>query len=324
MQDPISHEWLSNRAILFVHGVGNAKDGDYNPLVAQLDTILGDDGKNVVKYFFYYDQINEWFSKKEQAKAAFTKAAQFLAQLFTNAPKVDAAAKLGDAAADFGGDVIWPVLLAEGRLAVRAALLRQLEQIAADGITANYQYPEQRVSIIAHSMGCFHVYEALSYAAETPAEGLGPATFGGKYANIILMASPVQLIRTVGKGLGAAVPQLESIYCVNKDLAIPSEPGAHGEPIPFTSHFVSITGNLDPIGGYFFRHQYAYMDMDGQDSFVDQQQVARVGESEAVSLASLLRSALENTGAPTIAPNNPHDWSAYVTRHAADLKAWLA
>lgn len=315
---PQSLKWTADRALLFVHGVGNAKPGDYDPLVAQVAALLGADAKRYAMYSFYYDQINEWFAQKEQARVAFTKLVQSIR-------KGTDGSELGKVMADFGGDVIWPVLLADGRLAIRAALLLQLQQIRLDGIAAKRQPRDQHISIIAHSMGCFHVYETLTHAAATPSEGLGPASANGVYDNVILMASPVQLIRTVAGDLGAAVPQRKSIYCVSqKTLAIPSEAGDLDQPVACTPHMVSITGNLDPVGGYLFRKEYAYMTLEGQDSYIDQQQVATVGGSEQLSLASLFQSAIQSGGPPNITPTNPHDWSAYVAGHAPDLKKWLA
>ena len=315
---PQTQRWPADRAVLFVHGVGNAKPGDYTPLVDQLETILGDTAKRYAFYFFYYDQINEWFSGKEQARIAFAKLVQSIRR------KTDGSS-LGNVIADFGGDVIWPVLLADARLAVRAALVQQLQQIRLDGIAANKQPRDQHVTIIAHSMGCFHVYEALTYVAATPAEGLGPASANGVYDNVILMASPVQLIRTVAGDLGAAIPQSSSIYTVSQPtLGIPSEPGELNAPVACTANFVSITGNLDPVGGYFFRRQYAYMNLPGQDSLIDKQRLALVNGSDQVTLETLLQSALQSGGPPVITPQNPHDWSAYVARHAADLQRWLS
>ena len=317
-QSPQTQRWPADRAVLFVHGVGNAKPGDYAPLFEQLATILGDTAKRYASYFFYYDQINEWFSSKEHARIAFTRLVQSIRR------NTDGSS-LGNAIADFGGDVIWPVLLADARLAVRAALVQQMQQIRLDGIAANKQPRDQHVTIIAHSMGCFHVYEALTYVADTPAEGLGPASANGVYDNVILMASPVQLIRTVAGDLGAAIPQPSSIYTVSQStLGIPSEIGDSGVPVACTGHFVSVTGDLDPVGGYFFRRPYAYMNLPGQDSHVDKQQLALVNGSDKFTLESLLQSALQSGGPPVITPENPHDWSAYVARHAADLQRWLS
>jgi hypothetical protein len=318
-------EWPSDRALLFVHGVGNAKPGAYDALVAQVKAILGADAARFAIYFFYYDQYNEWFAQKQQATVAFTKAVQKVGDLVHAFPTPTKSADLGNVASAFAGDVIWPVLLADARRSIRTALLMQLQQIRKDGIAAGHLPRRQHVSIMAHSMGCFHVYEALSHAAVTPSELLTPGADESVFDNVILMASPVQLIRTVGTALGALVPQRESIYSIGSPLAIPSSPGGDEKPVFCTPNLVSITGNLDPVGGYFFRHPYAYMTIPGQTAFVDQQQVATVGgDSEEVTLTNVFKSALQNAGPPTIAPTNPHDWGTYVAKHENDLRTWLA
>ncbi len=324
MADDVFQKWSSDRAIVFVHGVGNAAPGSYAPLVDQVQAILGDGAARFAIYFFYYDQVNEWFARKEQARLAFTKLVQCVGDLVHAFPTPTKSTGLGNVAADFVGDVIWPVLLPDARRAVRTALIRQLQQVRHDGIAAGHQPRRQHVSIIAHSMGCFHVYEALRYAAVTPAEQLAPATSDAVFDNVVLMASPVQLIRAVSDSLGPFVPQRESLYTVTGPLVVPSEPGGDGVPVPISPNVVSITGNLDPVGGYFFRHPYAYMDLPGQAAFVDQQQVATVDGSEELSLTRILDAALRHDSAPAIAPENPHDWSAYVARHADDLRRWLA
>jgi len=66
------------------------------------------------------------------------------------------------------------------------------------------------------------------------------------------------------------------------------------------------------------------MNLPDQMAFIDQEQVASVNGSEKLSLAAILQDALQSRSAPKIAPNNPHDWSAYVERHAPDLRLWLA
>jgi hypothetical protein len=325
MADDVFQRWPSDRAILFVHGVGNAKPGAYDPLVEQVKQILGDDARKFAIYFFYYDQINEWFAQKEQARLAFTKLVQSVGDLVHAFPDAAKSANLGNVVADFAGDVIWPVLLGDARRAVRTALLRQLQQIRRDGMATGVLPRRQHVSIIAHSMGCFHVYEALSHAAVTAAEQLAPASSDSVFDNVIFMASPVQLIRTVGASLGPFVPQLDSIYSIGKPLAVPSEPGGDDKPVFCSPNVVSITGNLDPVGGYFFRHQYAYTALEGQQhALVDEQQVASVDGSEEISLTSLFNSALQHGGPPNISPDNPHDWSAYVARHKDELRGWLA
>ncbi|MDB4889313.1 MAG: hypothetical protein JWL61_1168 [Gemmatimonadetes bacterium] len=319
IQPPQSLKWPADRALLFVHGIGSSKVGDYDPIVAQLRDILGADSAKFAIYFLYYDAVNEWFAQKLQAQQVFTKLVQFISG------RLDGS-ELGNAAAAFAGDVVWPVLIPDARLAIRAAMLQQLQTIVLDGIAAGVQPRNQHISIIAHSLGCFHTYEALSRMATAPAEGLGPASAGVVLDNVIYMASPVQLIRSSGLALGNALPQPSSIFSVSDAaLEIPSEPGDDGAPVRCARRTVSITGNLDPVGGFVFRAKqpWGYMNLPDQESFIDQEQVATVNGSERFSLASILVEALQTGGPPTIAPENPHDWSAYVARHAADLRTWL-
>ena len=315
---PQSQTWKSDRAVLFVHGIGQTKPGDYAPLVEQLQAILGDDAEKIAVYFLYYDQINDWFAAKLQAANIITALVQRIRS------RLDAST-FANTIADFAGDVIWPVLIADARMAVRAAVLQQLEQIVLDGKKAGYQPRSQHITVIAHSLGCFHVYEALSAAAADPAQGLGPASAGVRLDNLIFMASPVQLISTVARAMGAAVPQRESLYCVNQPIAIPCEPGDAGQSVLTARRTVSITGNLDPVGGYCFRDQldWAYMNLQGQTAFIDQEQVASVNGNEKLTLQNILQSALSEHGPPNISPDNPHDWGAYMARHAADLKSWI-
>jgi hypothetical protein len=233
---------------------------------------------------------------------------------------------LGDAAASFAGDVIWPVLIPDARLAIRAAVLQQLQTIVLNGVQSGVQPRNQRITIIAHSLGCFHTYEALSYTSSNPAEGLGPASAGVVLDNVIYMASPVQLIRSTGQSLGGAVPQRSTIFSVSTPaLEIPWEKGDDDQPVLCAKRTVSITGNLDPVGGFLLRAKqpWGYMDLPGQQAFIDQEQVATVNGSEEITLTSLLLDALQTQGPPRIRPENPHDWSAYVARHAADLRQWL-
>ncbi|MEP6729278.1 MAG: hypothetical protein ABJE10_01505 [bacterium] len=317
---PQTQKWPADKAVLFIHGIGSSKVGDYDPIVAQLEAILGADSKQFALYFLYYDQINQWFETKLQAQEQITKLISFLSSQLE-------ATTLGKAAADFAGDVIWPVLIADARLAIRAAVLQQLQQIVLDGIAANVQPRDQHITIIAHSLGCFHAYEALSFAAANPAEGLGPASAGVVLQNLIFMASPVQLIRTSAEKLGGAVPQPKSMFSLSSpSLQIPSEIGDDGRPKLCAKNTVSIVGNLDPVGGFFFRSQlpWAYAHLPGQDEKIDQEKVATVNGSEEISLASILLSSLQTQEPPKIAPENPHDWSAYIARHADDLRKWLA
>jgi hypothetical protein len=314
---PQTQRWPADRALLLVHGIGNAHPGDYAPLVAQLQQALGDDARNLAIYFLYYDAINEWFAVKTQA------AVQVGALVSAIRSRVDSTA-LGNVIADFAGDVVWPVLIPDARQAVRIAMLQQLQQIVADGVRAGFQARDQHLSIMCHSLGCFHTFEALHAAAKSTTEGLAPGTDGVRFDNVIFMASPVQLIRTVAGALGAAVPQLSTLTTVSSaTLSMPAERIVTGDVVQSVRRTVSITGNLDPVGGWFLRQRadWAFMNLPGQEVFIDSEQPTNV-TSEA-QLVALLQGSLRDREPPTITATNPHDWGSYIDRHAGDLKKWL-
>ena len=320
---PQSVEWKSDRAVLFVHGVGNARPGDYDALVAQVRDILEDDADNVAFYFLYYDQINDWFAAKSGAAARVAKLVSAI-----RARLADQAPSLGQAFANFAGDVLWPVLLADGRQAVRAAYLSQLQQLVLDGTEhgAGRRPRELRITIIAHSLGCFHTYEALQAAARDPGLGLSPATWGVRIERVIYMASPVQLIRSVAGDIDFFIPQRETLHTLAPEgLSTPAEVDDGGRVRKGVRHTVSITGNLDPVGGHFLRTlaPWAYMRLPDQTAFIDEQQVIAGGLPEGDALAAMLRAALRDDARPRITPANPHDWSAYVERHRENLREWL-
>jgi len=320
MPDLQTQDWPSDKAVLFVHGVGNATPGppgSYDSLVQQLKVVLGNDAKDFAFYFLYYDQINNWFATKTQAAA--------LVSSFFGALKARAAGeKVADTAADFAGDVVWPILITAARFAVRAAYLAQLQQIIEDGKKKIGNARDLRLSIICHSLGCFHTYEILHEIATDSSQGLSPVD-GVIIENVVHMAPPVQLIRTVAQDLGAAVPNRGSLHCLSgAALSIPyTQVGT--DRIPSVKNWVSITGNLDPVGGYFFRHRadWAYMKVADQKSFVDEQQALKNIRTEA-ELEAVLKNSLREKSPPKIEPQNPHDWSTYVANHASELRTWLA
>jgi len=328
---PQTQRWPADRAILFVHGIGNAAVGDYRPLVEQVQALLGDDAKRFAFYFLYYDQINDWFAAKLQAGALFEKLIGGVRSKFSEGNGAGPAASvgLGNAIAEFAGDVLWPVLLADARTAIRTMYLNQLRRIVRDGEDAKVPARRQHVSIITHSMGCFHTYEALGEAAADKGQGLSPATWGVRFDNVIYMASPVQLIRSVARDIQGIVPSRETLHCASGGaLALPSEANVSGLHIPSARRTVSITGNLDPVGGHLMRSRlpWAYMEFPNEATFepyIDPQQIATAGAGEDVTLAGLLQSALRDGAAPSITPHNPHDWGAYIARHADQLKSWL-
>jgi hypothetical protein len=87
--------------------------------------------------------------------------------------------------------------------------------------------------------------------------------------------------------------------------------------------WISVTGDLDPIGGHFVRRKapWAYMDVPGQESIVVPQ--ALVGDAdEATNLFTRLRTSLSAGKPPTL--NNPHSWLDYLNGSQVDLKSWLA
>lgn len=328
---PQTQRWPADRAILFVHGVGNAGVGDYAPLVEQVQTLLGDAASRFAFYFLYYDELNDWFAGKLQAGALFEQLVGAVrTQLSADNGNGGAPSPgLGNTIAEFAGDVLWPVLLADARTTVRTAYLNQLRRIVRDGEDAGFAPRRQHISIIAHSMGCFHTYEALAEAAVDQGQGLAPATWGVRLDNVIYMASPVQLIRTVARNIQGVVQQSQTLHCVaGASLGFPAEPGAAGAPVLSAKRTVSITGNLDPVGGHLMRSKlkWAYMDFPGEASFepcIDQQQLATTGIGEEIALAGLLQSALRERQAPQITPVNPHDWYTYITKHADQLRTWL-
>jgi hypothetical protein len=324
--DPQPLTWNGERAVLLVHGVGNAKQGDYDDLVRQLEAILGDEAASTAIYTFYYDQVNDWFSTKLQAQILFERLLNWLRVKLAGtaiAGSTDPAA-LSETIANFAGDVIWPVLIADARHAVRLALISQLERMVLDGKAAGVPARRQHLTIVAHSMGCFHVYEALHTIAQDSTHGLSPATWGVRFANVIFMASPVQLIRSVASDLGGIVPQRDTLHTVASPLAMPSEMSG-ANTITSSRNTVAIAGNLDPVSGFFFRSNpsWAYMNLPGQVSIVDPQRVVSVNGSEDVSLAALLSSSLRERAAPKVEPQNPHSWSEYMRRHEAEMREWI-
>jgi hypothetical protein len=308
--------WPGTRAVLLVHGIGDAstgKDGAF-PLDV-LESVLGDDA-DVAIYRINYDFINDWLKTKLQFEAGIT--------AFKAALKL----RLGDQSTDetiaeYAGDVLWPVLSADLRFAVRDAMLAQLDQIQIDrgesALERGDDPLDYQVSVIAHSLGCFHAYEVLTAAANEPAHKLQPASDLFTLHNVILMASPVQLIRTVAGAIGALVPDRNSLATLAAPLAIPSET-RNGKVTPITTDFMSITGNDDPVGGFLIgtKLDWAYMDIPGQNSTIVSQQLLNIGTKDLTAQA--LASAF-SAGGPKV--NDPHSWSAYIQGQAKLLRGAL-
>ncbi|MDP1571289.1 MAG: hypothetical protein Q8L86_14945 [Vicinamibacterales bacterium] len=313
---PQSLTWPSNRAVLLVHGVGNAKPGDYQDLVGLLKTALGPEADQFAIYQLFYNSINNWFKEK-------TALADRIQQLLTALKMGVNDAALSEAVAEYAGDVLWPVLSTSARSAVRQAYLAQLKQIVLDGIGAGVLRVDQRITIVAHSLGCFYTYEVLHTAATFVSHRLQPRTHAVRFANVILMASPVQLIRSAGEVLGPAVPNKNDLAVFDEaGLAIPAETHAGGTTTS-TDNWISITGELDPVGGWFFRRKapWAYMDIPGQRSIIDPQTLLDIGSK--ADLAKLLAESVFEKKPPDLSISNPHSWEGYVARHEQELRQWL-
>lgn len=310
--------WTGKRAILLVHGIGNAKPGDYTEVVDNIKAFLGDQVDSTAIYQLWYDQVNDWFASKTALGDLITKAEDAISGKI-NDPE------MGQGIAESMGDVLWPVLSADARAAAREAYLAQVKQIVVDGINAGVPARRQKLSIICHSLGCFHTYEALHHMTRFPSFGLQPATHEVQFENVIFMASPVQLIRTVADAMGNLVPNKRWLYSVQGDtLSIPSETTLTGMVVPSVKRWVAITGDLDPIGGHFFKKMlpWAYMNVPGQVSRIDNQQALHIATKQ--ELVAKLREGKRDKLPPLITKTSPHDWQNYVSRNAAELKQWIA
>ena len=310
---PQQLDWPADRAVLLVHGIGDGSSGGSSafPLSA-LNGALGDEADRIAVYTLSTDFITDWTTRKLQLAAGIKALGSAVAVRFG---KGDLADKL----AEYSGDVLWPILHLDTRLALRDAFIAQLQQMVLDrGRAARARAVDPltyRMNIIAHSMGCFHAYEGLHAAAREPSYRLRPNSDQTRFANVILMASPVQLIRTVAGDIGAIVPASDQLATMARSgLSIPSEPGGRRR-ITVTKSFVSITGTQDPVGGYLLgeRNSWGYMDIEGQDSTIVPQTL--VGGDLATALGS--------GGGIGDAIQDPHSWNAYVTTKGATLAALL-
>jgi hypothetical protein len=314
---PQSMTWPGSRAVLLVHGIGDAstgKDGAF-PLDV-LKGVLGDAAADVAIYRINYDFINDWLKTKTQFQAGITELKAAI-KLHFGDESTDATI------AEYAGDVLWPVLSADLRLAVRDAMVAQLDQIQIDrgeSALARGDDPlDYQVSIIAHSLGCFHVYEVLTAAANEPAYHLRPASDLFVLHNVILMASPVQLIRSVAGAISALVPDRGNLATLAAPLAIPSET-RKGVVTPCTTDFLSVTGTDDPVGGHLIgkKLDWAYMDIPGQHSVIVPQQALNIDTKDGTAKA--LASAFA-PGGPKV--NDPHSWSAYIQGQGKLLRGAL-
>ncbi len=312
---PQSIRWPGKRAVLLVHGIGNASVGQAGsfPLDA-LKRALGDEQPNVAIYTINYDFINDWIDQKVNLGAALA------------ALKGAVRLQLGNGATDAAiaesiGDVLWPVLSPDLRLAVRDALIAQLDQIHSDRVESCFLNGDEepldyQVSIIAHSLGCFHTYEVLHAIAEEPAHNLRPASDLMTFDSVILMASPVQLIRTVAGAIGGIVPDLATLATLARPLSIPSEKKG-AKVVSCTRDFLSITGSHDPVGGHLLgqKLEWAYMDIPGQHSTIVSQLALSIDTKDSTALA--LASAVAAGG---VQLKDPHAWGGYIDSQAKQMR----
>ena len=191
---PQTQPWPSDRALLLVHGIGDYKPGGYEDLKLALKAAIGGAAwDQYAVYEMFWDPVSDWFQEKLAARDLFSRLLANLKQFF------DANA-LGAVAAEAVGDVIWPVLLLDAREALRNACILQMQQMVKDGRASNVSRPDMKLSVVCHSLGCFHTYEALCAAATDEDLQLNTSTTGIQFESVIMMASPVQTIRAVPAG----------------------------------------------------------------------------------------------------------------------------
>jgi hypothetical protein len=319
---PQSQMWPKQSAVLFVHGIGSAKPGYYDSMLKEFDQCLGPAvSPGVAKYCLYYDDLNDWFKDKVGLASQLSALQAFISAEVSK----DTAPDLGAAVAAFLGDVLLPILNEAARIAVRDRILAQLQRIRLDGNKSGVQYQNQRISIICHSMGCFHTYEALHAAASNPAYQLMPVSDLMQFRSVQFMASPVQLIRTVAGKFGALVPKRNLATLSDQGLFRPFEKDVvTGQPEFSVRDWVSIAGDLDPVGGHFFRKKaaWAYMDPQGQSSLIDDQKSLNIKDKQ--DLAGVLTDIALNGEASAEILRNPHSWSNYIVNHAPRMAQWFA
>lgn len=302
-------QWPGVDAILLVHGVGDDSPGESAASIA-LKQALGASAPQFAIYELRYDTINDWFAEKTQLAIGIAWLRDQIRQGFGGD-------NFGDTVANLAGDVVWPILSTSARSALVQAFTSQVLAMTQDGPNVL----TQRISIVCHSMGCYHTYEALHAITSDARLHLQPST-GFKIQNVVYMASPVQLIRTVSGAVRSLVPDA-NLLALSNELVQPVQ-NFQGNLRPLVKRrWVSITGNLDPVGGHLFREKlaWAYMKVEGQESFIDRQFETDIQSKE--QLRQLLTTSFTSGAVPKVTPQNPHDWSSYIGRHAADLESWL-
>jgi hypothetical protein len=314
---PPPRVWPGDSAVLLVHGVGNAKQGDYTDVLHAVQAAA----PHAAVYQLFYDQYNDWFNEKHNLRGLFTR----LRSLFAES---EGESDLSETLAEFTGDVIWPMFMNPSRAAIQLAYIAQIRQIIKDGVRSNRpanrpRLPsELKLSIVCHSLGCFHTYELLHTLVNQPLLKLRPIVEGVRFRSVVFIASPVQLIRTVAGRAGSLLPAGLATMA-DAGLRIPTDSG-QGLTMPAVEKWVSVTGDLDPIGGHFVRKRadWAYTTVAGeQDPIVVQQQLIGTGSDESRLVAALKKSISTRTP-PSL--NNPHSWLGYINEPSVNIASWLA
>jgi hypothetical protein len=307
--------WPSDRALILIHGIGDASAGGALPTDA-VRAALGAAADEVAIYEFTYDFVNDWAAAKLEAAAAAAALGAAVATRFGD-PAV------AHTIAEYAGDVLWPILHHDTRFAIREALVAQMLQVVEDcgesALAQGLDPRDYRVGIIAHSLGCFHTYELLHAAVREPAHRLRPGSDHTILDSVTLMASPVQLIRSVAGEIRALVPSPDELATLDPaGLAIPAE-RVGARSVAITRRLVSVTGTQDPVGGHLLgsKRPFAFMNIPGQETIrVPQSLLPNV--SPATALAAALTPGAPHAGGLT-APN-PHSWADYIAGQSSLLQ----
>jgi hypothetical protein len=305
--------------LLLCHGVGNYGPGDYDAVKQALRAAVGEPTwATIAVYEVFYDEINDWFVRKDQARDLIGRALAFVK------------GKLGgddvaEAAAEGACDVIWPVLSVAARDALRRAYIGQLVRMVVDGEQSGVAPRRQKVVIMGHSLGCFHTYEALWAIANDPQYNLLPSL--GEcptFRSVVLVASPVQLIRRVAEELGDAIPDPGGLATTsNTGLAVPVDRTGGGS-VAITKQLVSLTGTMDPVGGHLLGRKLAWAYMSLPDpNFVPRIQAQQILSGPGGADAAALFRELVSLRKPQLSVENPHSWERYVRTSAGEVRQWV-
>jgi len=324
MPAPAAISWPSHKAILIVHGIGAATQADLQLTELKIRNALGERSGDFAYYHYAYNEMNQWADNKAGVADGVK---GLLAKTFLK----ENAQAIGDVVGEYLMDVLWPIYVRDIRDAIQTGYIKMLQRMVHDG-TQSTNPPrtvkQLELNIVCHSLGCFHTYETLHRLIAEPQHELTPK-HGVMFKNVVFMASPVTLIRT----LSPLLPVPGELACGKPGH--PCDPvisgrDIHGAPslTPLVKNWVSITGNQDPVGGHLFGEKidWAYMDLPHrqgkavQDSHVDDQSLFNLHTPDdwKTLLADIAQKKL--TGQPF---NDPHSWDAYIDRHANDLKDWM-